>query len=521
MRVRASRGLAEGPPRSHPGLASTAALTLGASIVGAGVNFGIAVVVGRAYGAADTGLFFAVVGVFLVLASVLKLGADTGLTRYGARLLALRRHAELPALSRAALVPIVLVSSVVAAALWLFGGTLGAMVDSAHGAAAGDLLRRLAPYEPLLALTTVLTAGTRGLGRVVPYALLQNVALPVTRLAGVVAAAWLGLGIAGAVGAWAAGLPLIAAAAAFAYRGAVRRALRDGATLDLRGPAGGTGAPAPPPRAAGPGLAREFWGFALPRAAAAVVEIVLEWLDVLLVALLAGPQAAGLYAVATRLVKVSMIVDNALRVTVSTRISAWLATGQLERVQRLYELATQAMIALIWPFLLVLAVFAEAAVGLFGPEFAAAAPVVRVLCLGVAAFAAAGSLQSILLLGGLSARQLANKSVSLATCAAAHLVLTPRWGALGGALSWVITVLVDTILVAWAVHRQMGVRVSARPVAAMGPLVLACVGVPALAVRWVAGPSLAGAFGAAILGLAALALALRRGERFKVITRRP
>ena len=110
---------------------------------------------------------------------MLKLGADTGLTRYGARLLALGRQGELPVLSRAALLPIFALSVPVAAALWWLGGlqglegTVGGLIDGAHGAAAGDLLRHLAPFAPLLALTTVLTAGTRGLGHVLPYALLQ------------------------------------------------------------------------------------------------------------------------------------------------------------------------------------------------------------------------------------------------------------------------------------------------------------------------------------------------------------
>lgn len=531
-----SRGLAatrcpealDPSPRSgqhaQPGLASTAAITLGASILGAGVNFVLAVVVGRAYGAAETGLFFAVVGVFLVLANVLKLGADTGLTRYGARLLALGRQGELPVLSRAALLPIFALSVPVAAALWWLGGlqglegTVGGLIDGAHGAAAGDLLRHLAPFAPLLALTTVLTAGTRGLGHVLPYALLQNVALPVTRLAGVVVAAWLGLGIAGAVGAWAAGLPLVAVAAALAYRRAVRRAVGGGSEGGSGGEGGGRDGYAPPSGVRA--LRREFWGFSLPRAVAALVEIVLEWLDVLLVALLAGEVAAGLYAVATRLVKVTMIIDNALRVSISTRISAWLATGRIDRVQALYEVATRAMVALIWPFLLVLAVFAEAAAGLFGPDFAGAVPVLRVMCVGVALFAAAGSLQTILLLGGLSRRQLANKSVALVACTAANLVLTPRWGAVGGALSWVFTVLIDTALVAWAVHRRMGVQVSTRAAATMGPLVLACVGVPALATRWWLGPSIAAAALAGLLGMAVLALVVRRGQRLEVITRR-
>ena len=522
-------------PSLHGALVPTAAVALGASVVGAGLNFALAVVVGRAYGAADTGLFFAVIGVFLVVANLLKFGGDTGLVRFAARLRALGRQADLPVVAAAALIPVLVAGTAAAVALWLFGGAIGGLIDGRHADTAAAVLRLVAPFAPLLALTTVLTAGIRGLGRVTPFALVQNVALPATRLLGVVVATWLGLGIAGAAAGWAAGLPVVAGVAGVLFAVTLRRVTRAPAY-------GATGAPsaygaavmpttydeprADPagtdqPRRSGAGRRELWWGFwrfSLPRAAATLVEIALEWLDVLLVAVLAGEAAAGVYAVSTRLVKVSLIVDNALRVTVSTRISAWLATRQIGRVQRLYEVATQAMIALIWPALVVLAVYADVALAVFGREFTGAAAVLRVMCVGVAALTAAGSLQSILLLGGGSLRQLGNKSVALATCVGANVVLTPSLGALGGALAWVSTVLVDTALVAWAVHRHTGVRVTARAAVAMGPLVLACVGPVALALRWLAGPTVPSLVAAAVLGLAVLALALHAGQRLEVIT---
>ena len=121
-----------------------------------------------------------------------------------------------------------------------------------------------------------------------------------------------------------------------AYRRAVRRPVGGGSEGGSGGEGGGRDGYAPPSGVRA--LRREFWGFSLPRAVAALVEIVLEWLDVLLVALLAGEVAAGLYAVATRLVKVTMIIDNALRVSISTRISAWLATGRIDRVLSLIHI---------------------------------------------------------------------------------------------------------------------------------------------------------------------------------------
>ncbi|MBW3085256.1 hypothetical protein KEM60_01453 [Austwickia sp. TVS 96-490-7B] len=478
------------------GMVATGALTLGAAIVGAVANFAIAVVVGRSYGAADTGVFFAVIGAFLVAGSALRCGADTGLTRSMSRLRALDRQADLVPTAVVAVVPVAVAGLLVAVTVWAVSGRVGAALGGADSVAP-DLVHDVALFVPLLSLLTVVTAGTRGLGRVAPYALLQHVALPMTRLAGVGAAAALGAGIVVAAGWWAWGLPVVTTAAAVIFVREIRRAAP----------------PGPPSWDRWRELAVEFWTFSLPRAVCAIVEIVLEWLDVMWVAVLAGQEAAGIYAVATRLVKVALIVDQAVRVTMSTRISAWLAVGEVAKVQRLYEVGTTAMVSLVWPFVIVLGCFPDTAMGMFGKDFPAGSALLLVLCVGMAVLAAAGSIQSILLLGGLSSRQLVNKSVALVTFVSLGMVLIPRWGALGGALTWAGTVLVDTALAAWAVQTRIGVRLTTRVAARVGPTVVLCVAPVAVAIRFTVGNNLAGMATAALLGLLVLAVVMRRDVR--------
>ena len=67
-------------------------------------------------------------------------------------------------------------------------------------------------------------------------------------------------------------------------------------------------------------------------------------------------------------------------------------------------------------------------VGLFGPGFTDGVPLLAVLGVGMAVRAAAGPVQSVLLLGGLSRAQLMNKVIALAVCLVGNLALTARWG---------------------------------------------------------------------------------------------
>ena len=395
----------DAPGRRGLGLLLPSAISLGAAVLGAGVNLALAVLIGRAYGAAETGTFFAIIGVFLVAANTLKLGADTGLVRMLSRAVALGRPAQIVPTVVSALWPVLVVAGLVATIAYGGADALADALRPHDAARTASMIRYLAIALPLMAVFALATAVARGLGGIGAFALQQNVALPLTRLAGVLVAVWLGQSIVVATQWWAGGLPvLVVVALAVAVRAVRRVPLTRADGLDQ--------APRPEP-APEAGVFAAFWRFSLPRAASAAIEIVLEWLDVILVSILAGPAQAGVYAVATRLVKVSSIADYALRVALSTRLSAALATGDVDAVRRIYELGTRLLVALVWPYLAVLLVFGDVAARVFGGDFAGATALVAILAGGMAVVAGAGSLQSVLLLSGLSRQQLTNKIVVL------------------------------------------------------------------------------------------------------------
>lgn len=437
---------AQGPKEeSRPGrsvrgtLLGAGLVSLAAVATGALLNLALALAVGRGYGPADTGVFFAVIGVFLVAGNALKLGADTGVVRALSRDAALGMRGDAKATVVVALVPVAIAAAAAGGIVWLVAPLL---LDTGEEI---GLLRALAPFIPLFALLSIMTAAMRGLGGVGTFALIQNVLLPLTRLAGIAAAVVTGASILVATWAWGLGLPLLALLSAWLLLRRVRPS--PGSWL---APASGRSLVE---------VGRDFWSFALPRAGSACIEIALEWLDVALVALLAGPEAAGLYAIATRLVKIPLLVEHAMRITVAPQVSAALARGESGPVARLVGRVTVVLVAVVWPYLALLVVFGEPVMGLFGPGFADGVPLLAVLGVGMAVRAAAGPVQSVLLLGGLSRLQLTNKIVALAVCLLGNLAVTSRWGALGAAVVWSVMTCVDTALAAWQVRHRMSVPV--------------------------------------------------------------
>jgi O-antigen/teichoic acid export membrane protein len=249
--------------------------------------------------------------------------------------------------------------------------------------------------------------------------------------------------------------------------------------------------PRAPLPAAGPRpSSRAFWGFSATRGVTAAVEILLEWFDVLLVGALTSARDAGVYAVVTRCARAGEVVQQAARVAVGPQISAALARGDRDEARTVYGLVTAAMIWLAWPFFIVLAVFPHAVLSLFGPGFGTGAPALTLLAVSMALATAAGTVQTIVLMGGRSSWQLADKTGALALNVVLNLVLVPACGITGAAAAWAITILVDTCVVVAQVQRLLGVRPEGRPLVAAAALSLSVVGAGAVVFRLLLGDTL-------------------------------
>ena len=259
-----------------------------------------------------------------------------------------------------------------------------------------------------------------------------------------------------------------------------------------------SGAPAPIfTRARVP--ARELAGFMAPLALAAVAGRLVDRLDILLLkALGESAAAAGLYGAAQNLAIVPALLAQAAGPVVLATTTRLLRDGTAADA-RAFARQTMRGAALMVPFAAIAAGSAHELVPLiFGRTFAPAAPVYAVLIYAAVALLFVIAASSVLTAANRPGMTLAIMAPLLPIAAAAHVVVIPRWQAVGAASVTAGVNTLGAILAVVATTRCFGVRPSAAT--ALRVFVVA-IGAHAAALTWPT-PGLAVAVKLVLLALA-------------------
>ena len=445
------------------------------SLVGSGfaaaAALALTLVISRGYGPDGTGVFFQAIAIFTVISQILRLGTNSAIIRFISSRRALSGVGDSWRITLIATVPVAIVSALAGTALALFSVPIAAaLAPDGHETDLSGILVAMAPYVVIGAVLSVLQTITRMVNGVGTFTLLQSILLPLSRLIVAVIVIVLALGIDAAVTAWMAVLPVWLGVTVLVLLRPLLSDRRRSRTFGERT------------------SPRSFWAFSAPRAVGASLETALDWSDVLVVAALTTPAAAGVYAVATRAVRAGQVIDRAMRIAVSPRISGLLAEAdhnpaRLDDARRLHTAVTRFLILTAWPFYLSLAILAPAVLSLFGPDFTTGSTALAILAAAMMVSSASGMLQSVLLQGGRSSWQMYNKAVVLTLNIGLSLALVPILGIAGASISWLVCITVDTAIAAWQVHRGLGVRLEPRAIAASTVLPLLVFGLGCTALR--------------------------------------
>jgi O-antigen/teichoic acid export membrane protein len=262
---------------------------------------------------------------------------------------------------------------------------------------------------------------------------------------------------------------------------------------------------------------RRILGFALPRTLASGLEQSIIWFDVVLVGVIAGSAAAGVYGAASRFVAAGVIVLTALRIVVAPRFSSQLAAGRVQEVQTLYTVTAGWILLFGAPIYVLLAVFSPTVLGWLGPDIGAGVPAMRILCLGAIMLLAGGNIQSLLLMSGRSGWGAFNKAVVFTVNVIGNLLLVPPFGITGAACAWALCMSLDTGLAMLQVYRFTRIRPALGRILLVLGIVLVTVGVPAVLVMTVLGNTTVAFLSAAVLsGLLVLGYCWVDGRRLRI-----
>lgn len=450
----AATGQGTGPPGPRlKDVARGSALNLIGAGVAAVTTLALTVVITREFTKPVAGAFFTAISLFLIVESAAGLGAWVGLVNFIARLRRLGHADRIPAILRAAIIPVVVVSLVAAAGLLLFAQPLAHLLLSGHlgkaGAAPGmvaDSLRALALALPFAALADTLLGASRGYRQMRPTVIVDKIGRSTGQLIGVLIAISVG-SVALMAPLWA--VPYLPAAAVGWYwlRRVRRRAQADDeAEGKLAVPAARPGEPVRVGVGVGAATSGGFWRFTGPRALANLAQITIQRIDIVLVAIMRGPVEAAIYTAATRFLVAGQFANSALSQAAQPRFAELFAVDDRRGANVVYRATTAWLIMLTWPLYLLAVIYGPEVLSIFGHSYRAGDMVMVILGLTMLVATACGQVDMVLITTGRSSWSLANGLTAVGVNVGLDVLLIPRYGITGAAIGWAAAIIVTNLV---------------------------------------------------------------------------
>jgi O-antigen/teichoic acid export membrane protein len=183
------------------------------------------------------------------------------------------------------------------------------------------------------------------------------------------------------------------------------------------------------------GADRSVLELALPLLAVSLFGIFSHWIDIMMLGLLTDPASVGRYHPAARTAGLLRSVFLAFSGIAAPMIASCHARGDLAGIRKLYGLVSRWILtAALLPALL-LALFPREVLSLFGPGFPAGSTALLLLAAAALLHAWFGLGSTVLAMAGGERLSLANQAVALFFQVLLHLLLIPKYGINGAALS--------------------------------------------------------------------------------------
>jgi len=294
---------------------------------------------------------------------------------------------------------------------------------------------------PAIVYTRASEAVLRGLGYLVRGQLGEAILRPVLVLAGIAALHELGRKVSGS-----GALVLQIASAGLAF---LILAIMTALVLPRAAPSGDVFVPPPQWRAATRSLT-----------AAGLLQVLLQRIDVILLALLAGPAVTGLYAAVAPLAAFATFGLTAAAIWVGPAVAASWHAGERARLQQVLSSSSLLGSGFAAAFACVLLPVAPWLLHQVGPEYAGGRSALAVLLAGNVVNAAAGPVVQVLLMTGHERDVVRVMLVALVSAAVLLAVMVPAWGALGAAGAISGTMMAWNLALVRQVRRRCGVEPS-------------------------------------------------------------
>lgn len=202
----------------------------------------------------------------------------------------------------------------------------------------------------------------------------------------------------------------------------------------------------------------------LPLAAVGGMQMLLQQTDLIMLGWFTEADRVGLYRVAAQTAALASFALTVINLVVAPYFARLHTNGEHARLQRLVTLSALAVTTFSVPACGVLIAFGGPLLTLvFGADYAGAAATLAILALGRLATAAFGSVGLLLTMTGYERDAARVLAVAALVNVAGNLILIPNYAELGAAAAMSLSLLLWNGLMWWAVRRRLGIDSTALP----------------------------------------------------------
>ena len=375
-------------------------------------------VLSRGLGKALYGTYALAFSIMQILREVGAMGLHGGVVRFGAEAQAKNKPARvkgtlLASLGIGAVASLLLAAGLYGASDWLASAAF-------RDAGLGSVLRAFAIACPFYVITFLSSRAARGLQVMLADVAVGTVAQPLVNLLLISGAFLLGYGLDGAVTAFV-GSAVVSGLLGLYVLTRIAPVLLDGtlsASYNIR----------------------RLLAYSLPVMGVTVTTLFVDQADRIMLGLLASSADVGLYNVAALLATQVRFMLTSISATFTPLISDLYHTDRREELHQLFRITTRWIVTLSMPLALVLALFPDPLLWIFGTEFRAGAPVVLVLAISSFLNAGVGTIGLMLQMSDHERLVLLDSIAMAVLNIALNLWLIPLYGPVGAALATALSI---------------------------------------------------------------------------------
>jgi O-antigen/teichoic acid export membrane protein len=381
-------------------------------MLNSGFQYIFVLVLGRFLGAGDMGLFFLGLSILRLANTAAMLGFNTGLQRFVPEYTAQGSPQKARQAIRLAFLSSFLFSVALSGVMYLLAGTLAERFFKEPSLV--GVLELFALCLPLYTVFQILISSLRSLGNIDGYTLHSSLTFPGSMLLFTCVAVFFKENLQWVLLAYLASLVF----ANFAGFLRLRKDLPVGK----------------------PSLSEDFetgklLGYSVTLMGSGVLGFFLVWMDTLMLGFLGTSQQVGIYSAAARIAIFSNLLLTSINTIMGPTISRLFTSGDMPGLASAYKAGVRWIIHISLPIYLILFVFADEIMGLYGSGFLFGSQALIILSVGQLINVSVGSAGYLLSMTGRARIELINRIITVLVNFLLNWMLIPAMGINGAAIA--------------------------------------------------------------------------------------